>query len=532
MKLDLKLKMIATLVKRFNKVDEKIKTLYESATGNDEKVLSFKTALDKFSDEVIEDRRSKKRFDEELRILNRSMKTLSANNKQILLKELEKPQKGDDGLSAYQLWLEKGNKGTELEFLESLKGEDGEDGEDGRGIEKMFINPKKHWIVIYTDGTRVDMGKIVSDENLFKGGGGGISIHTVQKLLNDFVPYTGATSSVDLGIHNFTTTGNISGTWTGDVIPILKGGSGETTANAALNAFLPSQPGNGGKVLQTNGMDTSLQDDTNFTRIEQAFTSQSSITVTHNNGYRPGVDVIDPSTNERIPFNIAQTTVNQFTVTFSSAQTGTIIYDSSGFVASPLGNFIKIDVTDSPYIVDGTEAGISVDASGGDVVINLLTLILAPVRRLKIEKNEASVNTVTVNRAGTDLINGEISKIIRRESEGYDFTPFPTEWRFIENDSIPNVKSISFTDSPYLIKLTDDIIYVDCTGGVTVTRLPALALGRKKPYDIIKIDASGNDVHLQGNGSELINGVNIQPIGIQYDTLRPQNRLNIEWGLL
>ena len=30
--------------------------------------------------------------------------------------------KGEDGKSAYQIWLDAGNKGTEEEFLESLKG--------------------------------------------------------------------------------------------------------------------------------------------------------------------------------------------------------------------------------------------------------------------------------------------------------------------------------------------------------------------------------------------------------------------------
>lgn len=39
--------------------------------------------------------------------------------------------------------------------------------------------------------------------------------------------------------------------------PISKGGTGQTTANAALNALLPSQTSNSGKVLQTNGTNTS-----------------------------------------------------------------------------------------------------------------------------------------------------------------------------------------------------------------------------------------------------------------------------------
>jgi hypothetical protein len=43
----------------------------------------------------------------------------------------------------------------------------------------------------------------------------------------------------------------------GGTLSIAKGGSGQTTANAALNAFLPSQTGNSGKFLTTDGSNTS-----------------------------------------------------------------------------------------------------------------------------------------------------------------------------------------------------------------------------------------------------------------------------------
>lgn len=47
-------------------------------------------------------------------------------------------------------------------------------------------------------------------------------------------------------------TADVTGT-----LPIANGGSGQTTANAALNAFLPSQTGNSGKFLTTDGSNTS-----------------------------------------------------------------------------------------------------------------------------------------------------------------------------------------------------------------------------------------------------------------------------------
>lgn len=54
----------------------------------------------------------------------------------------DKGDTGDDGKSAYEVWLDEGNVGTEEDFLESLKGEngtDGHDGVDGTIIERMEI---------------------------------------------------------------------------------------------------------------------------------------------------------------------------------------------------------------------------------------------------------------------------------------------------------------------------------------------------------------------------------------------------------
>jgi hypothetical protein len=46
--------------------------------------------------------------------------------------ELQGP-KGDDGRSAYQVWLDAGNTGTESDYLASLKGATGPAGKDGSG---------------------------------------------------------------------------------------------------------------------------------------------------------------------------------------------------------------------------------------------------------------------------------------------------------------------------------------------------------------------------------------------------------------
>jgi hypothetical protein len=63
-----------------------------------------------------------------------------------------------------------------------------------------------------------------------------------------YAPATGSTNIVTLG--TITT-----GTWNASVIPINKGGTGQTSSSAAINALLPSQGGNTDKFLKTNGTD-------------------------------------------------------------------------------------------------------------------------------------------------------------------------------------------------------------------------------------------------------------------------------------
>jgi len=66
---------------------------------------------------------------------------------------------------------------------------------------------------------------------------------------------------------------------TGGVTPISSGGTGEITASAAINALLPSQTGNAGKFLGTNG--TAVSWLTTFSSVTaQVFTSSGTYTPT------------------------------------------------------------------------------------------------------------------------------------------------------------------------------------------------------------------------------------------------------------
>ena len=76
-----------------------------------------------------------------------------------------------------------------------------------------------------------------------------------------------------------------------------------------------------GGVLSFNGI--VLGDTTNYS---SSFVGQTSVTITHNLGHYPVVQIIDNSGNLIGPNSLTHGSVNAFTVTFSPALTGTIIY--------------------------------------------------------------------------------------------------------------------------------------------------------------------------------------------------------------
>ena len=80
-----------------------------------------------------------------------------------------------------------------------------------------------------------------------------VTITTTGTSKNLSVSYSGLVGAVPTWNQN--TTGTSAGL--SSTLVIASGGTGQTTANAAFNALAPSQTGNTGKVLSTNGTDTS-----------------------------------------------------------------------------------------------------------------------------------------------------------------------------------------------------------------------------------------------------------------------------------
>ena len=290
-------------------------------------------------------------------------------------------------------------KGLETEETKKKIPESAQKGERGEKGEK---------------GEKGEPGKEGKPGRAGSGGGGGISRRHVSEQLESYVPYTNATQAVDLSVFGGTSitespgdnstklattayadaagggggattlTGDVTGSGTGTIGTTIKSsvalaGSPTTTTQAAAD--------NSTKLATTAYVDAALPTFDNVATFP--FTSQTSVTITHNNGFFTHPTVKDGSNNEIIPDNVEQTSINAFTITFSPATTGTIFYRVKGTLTLPDTISIVDEATDT------TCFPIFVTASG--------------TQTLQAKSNTGlSYDSATETLGVTDLISGGI----------------------------------------------------------------------------------------------------------------------------
>jgi len=185
----------------------------------------------------------------------------------------------------------------------------------------------------------------------------------------------------------------------------------------------------------------------------------------------------------------------------------------------------QINVGDSPYNVQATDQNkvILVDASGGDVTVNLLDPVSAGDGfKVSVKKVDSTENTVTI----VGNIDGVASSVLGRPfnvnmlvsdgTAGYN--------SLTSNQSTlltPSV-DIDFAASPYTVDGSDQnkILLVDASGGdVNINLNTSSNAGNGFEIIVKKIDASANVVNINADGAETIDGQNVRTLERQYELI-------------
>lgn len=183
-----------------------------------------------------------------------------------------------------------------------------------------------------------------------------------------------------------------------------------------------------------------------------------------------------------------------------------------------------IDFADSPYTLLDTDQNkvLSVDASGGSVVIDLLSGSAAgDGYKVSIKKVDSSSNSVTIN----GNIDGGSSTVLPSENDVITIVSDGTDWvslTGVQPSVITPSVDIDFADSPFSVSSDDQnkILLVDASGGsVNVNLLEAAVAGDGYELIIKKVDATANTVSINGFAAETIDGLNTQVLSREFEVI-------------
>lgn len=151
-------------------------------------------------------------------------------------------------------------------------------------------------------------------------------------------------------------------------LAVENGGTGQSTANGALNALLPSQTGNGGKALKTDGANASWSDDTDTGITELT----GDVTAGPGSGSQAATVV---STHLSAPLPVAQggtgtaTAFTQGSVIFAGAS-GVHSQDNANLFWDDANNSLGIG-TNTPFVIN------AITMPSGRKILNLTNTVAA-----------------------------------------------------------------------------------------------------------------------------------------------------------
>ena len=178
--------------------------------------------------------------------------------------------------------------------------------------------------------------------------------------------------------------------------------SNNTTNNATISkhGFLPILSGNSLQFLDGNGNYSTPTAGVANSYSLTTFSGQTSVTVTHNFGTYPNVQILDSTKAVIVPLSITNNTLNDFTVVFTTATTGSII----ATVGSPQPQ--ELTTASGNYTVLVTDRIIK--CTGAASFITLPTAVGNTGREFII--NNTSTGDITVNTTSSQTISNQLTQ--------------------------------------------------------------------------------------------------------------------------
>jgi len=212
-----------------------------------------------------------------------------------------------------------------------------------------------------------------------------------------------------------TTSGTITATL-GNITPLSVTSVGDING-AALYVHgeysLPHTAGLNGYVLASDGNGETIwtlpSSSTDYNYLAQDFTDQTSVTVTHNFGAYPIVQVILSNGDVELVPTIEHTSVDEFVVTMSSESNGTILATLGSPRYTPE---CPINTIYSNTTLNSTHCVILADANGGDLTVTLPSVSGIAGREYNIKMVDSNSTTVTLDAAGSELIDNSLTQVI------------------------------------------------------------------------------------------------------------------------